>query len=564
VAWVAERKDVLSTFFWMLATAAYIHYVDRPRLKNYLLVILLFSLGLMAKPMLVTLPFVLLLLDYWPLQRLQEAGSRKQEARSENQNPGPDLKPLSSNKRKTISGKRNTIQKSSQSSVARTIASNCTTESASAGPEVIKPPSSVLHLPLSAVLLEKIPLFALAALSCIVTYLVQQKAGAVKSIEVFPSGVRIANALVSYMIYIEKTIWPTNLAVFYPHPGLRPLWQVFGSALALIAVTIIVIRSAKSHPYLALGWLWFLGTLVPVIGIVQVGAQAMADHYTYIPLIGLFIMAAWGVPELVKKWRYHKAALFGSSVLVLTCLFIITWTQLEYWKDGISLYDHALKVTSHNDIIFNCRGDAYCRLGNLERAIEDFDMAVRINPGNVEAYYNRGVTYGKLGNHRRAIQDFDRAIEIEPGSAEPYYNRGFAYSELGDYREAIENYNKVIEIRPENADAYISRGVAYGNLGDQGRAISDYDRAIEIDPGQARAFNNRGFAYGRLGNYGQAVLDFDRAIELDPRYAKALYNRAFACAELGRDTQAIEDLKTAAGLGSEDAKNLLRSQGISW
>ena len=286
-------------------------------------------------------------------------------------------------------------------------------------------------------LIEKIPLFALAALSSIATFIVQQKGGAVASLEGFAPGVRIANAFVSYIIYIGKIIWPDNLAVFYPHPGLLPFWQVLGAVFLLIAVTVTVIRTAKRFPYLAVGWLWFAGTLVPVIGIVQVGSQAMADRYTYIPLIGLFVMAAWGIPELLKNWRYRKEALFASSALILHVLLIVTWTQVGYWRNSIELYDHALKVTGNNDTIHNNRGDAYCRLGNLRQAILDFDKAVEINPQYAEAYYNRGVTYGKLGNHRQAIEDFDRAIEAGPERAEPYYNRGFAYGELGDFRKAI-------------------------------------------------------------------------------------------------------------------------------
>jgi tetratricopeptide (TPR) repeat protein len=212
-------------------------------------------------------------------------------------------------------------------------------------------------------------------------------------------------------------------------------------------------RTANRFPYLTVGWLWFLGTIVPVMGIVQVGGQAMADRYTYIPLIGLFIMSAWGIPELLKKWRYRKEALFASSALILACLFVVTWTQVGYWRNSIILYDHALKVTSRNDTIHNNRGDAFCRLGNLRQAIPDFDKAVGINPENADAYYNRGVTYGKLGDNRRAIEDFDRSIEINPKRVEPYYNRGFAYGELGDQGQAIENFSMAIEIAPENADA---------------------------------------------------------------------------------------------------------------
>jgi tetratricopeptide (TPR) repeat protein len=335
-----------------------------------------------------------------------------------------------------------------------------------------------------------------------VTYFVQQKGGAVGSIEEVSWDVRIANALVSYIIYIGKTFWPNNLAVFYPHPGSLPLWQPMGAGLLLIAVTVSVIRTAKRLPYLTVGWLWFTGTLVPVIGIVQAGAQAMADRYTYIPLIGLFVMAAWGIPELLKKWQParfptpRKETLFASSSLVLLSLFIVTRTQVGYWRNSIALYGHSLKVAGPSDVILCNRGVAYGKVGNHAQAIEDFDRAIEINPKDANAYQNLGVTYAKLGNHRQAIEDFDRAIEINPEYAEAYYNRGFIYGKLGDFRQAI----------------------------------SDYDRAIEINPDYVKAYYNRGIVYGILGN-----------------------NR-----------QAIEDIKTAARFDIEDAKKILRSRGINW
>jgi len=574
VAWVAERKDVLSTFFWMLTMGAYIHYVEHrtedrgqrtedrgqrtedrgqrtedrgqrtedrgqrtersglvssvfrlpfsvfrfpssvfrlpfsvfrfpssvfrlpfsvfrfpSSVFRYLAVLIFFALGLMAKPMLVTLPFVLLLLDYWPLQRLEPKKSL-QETRTEASKQGAgsrEREPLSANERKSKAGKMRTGKGIAQSSVLVT-------------PEVLNPgPQSSALRPL---LQEKIPLFALTALSCIVTYFVQQKGGAVGSIEEVSWDVRIANALVSYIIYIGKTFWPNNLAVFYPHPGSLPLWQPMGAGLLLIAVTVSVIRTAKRLPYLTVGWLWFTGTLVPVIGIVQAGAQAMADRYTYIPLIGLFVMAAWGIPELLKKWQParfptpRKETLFASSSLVLLSLFIVTRTQVGYWRNSIALYGHSLKVAGPSDVILCNRGVAYGKVGNHAQAIEDFDRAIEINPKDANAYQNLGVTYAKLGNHRQAIEDFDRAIEINPEYAEAYYNRGFIYGKLGDFRQAI----------------------------------SDYDRAIEINPDYVKAYYNRGIVYGILGN-----------------------NR-----------QAIEDIKTAARFDIEDAKKILRSRGINW
>jgi protein O-mannosyl-transferase len=474
VAWVAERKDVLSTFFWMLTLEAYLYYVESPEPKRYLLVLVLFAIGLMAKPMLVTLPFVLLLLDYWPLKRFGQ----------------------------------------------RIVA-----------PEGEQPAGPKYHwASIRPLIWEKTPLFVLAALSSIVTYVVQQQAGAVVSIEAIPLIGRVSNAFVSYTFYIDKMIWPIDLAVLYPHPGLWPLWLVVGAGLPIIAATITVILKAQSFPYLAVGWLWYVGTLVPVIGLVQVGIQTRADRYSYIPLIGLFIIAAWGFPEIIKKWRYRKEALASLSALSLLCLLALTWTQAGYWKNSLSLFDHTLKVTDRNSIMYNNRGLIYGNLGNYTRAIEDFDKAIEIDPKYAKAHINRGLAYDNLGNYTRAIEEFDRAIEIDPKFSMTYYHRGIACGKLGNHALAIENLDKAIEINPKYAIFYYSRGMAYGKLGNHSRAIVDFDRAIEIDPKFLLAYYNRGMAYGNLGRYEQAY----------------------------------EDLKTAAILGSEDAKNFLKSHDVSW
>jgi tetratricopeptide (TPR) repeat protein len=575
VAWVSERKDVLSTFLWMLTTVAYIHYVehetedgrqgseDRGRrtedgisfsdirppssFLRYLAVLILFSLGLMAKPMLVTLPFVLLLLDYWPLQRFDPKNSGL-EIRTEVTRPVP------ANKRKGKSSRNHT----SGSESGRVVQTMVKEE---------KPAAHKYQWALvRPLILEKIPLLVLSVLSCIVTYFVQKEGGAVVSIEAFPPGVRIANGFVSYIIYVGKTIWPSNLAVYYPHPGLLPLWQVMGAVVLLGAVTFAVIRTAKRLPYLAVGWLWFAGTLVPVIGIVQVGDQAMADRYTYIPLIGLFVMAAWGIPELMKKWHTRpprKEALLGLAASILICFSIVTWTQVGYWRNNIALYDHSLKVTRPSAGILCNRGVAYDNLGNLRQAISDYDRAIEINPKYADSYNDRGAAYGKLGNHRQAISDFGMAIEINPKYAEAYDNRGAAYADLGDYRQAISDYARAIEIKPKYADAYYNRGAAYGELGNYRQAISDYDRAIEINPEHAQAFNNRGLAYGRIGDHRQAISDYNRAIEINPDNAKAYYNRAVAYVELGDNRQAISDYDRAIEINPQYA-NAYSNRGAAY
>jgi len=459
VAWITERKDVLSTFFWMLTMGAYIYYVEHRGFRRYFFVLLFFILGLMAKPMLVTLPFVLLLLDYWPLRRFQEiTGIKPSAARDCSTYPIP-LRSAFGIGVSTIKPDHK-IQKETL--------------------EVKKPANPEYKWSLIYPLLwEKVPLFVLVILSSIVTYVGAQKIGTVLSIKTISLVVRIGNAFVSYIAYIGKMIWPSNLAIYYPYGGWIP-WQVLGSVFLLIAITVAVFRMVKRSPYLATGWLWYIGTLVPVIGIVQAGGQAMADRYTYIPLTGLFIMVAWGVPDLLKKWNHRKEILLASSALIILCLSIITWTQVGYWQNNITLFDHTLKVTDNNWLIYNNRGVAYNSLGNYRQAIEDYSRAIEIKPGYEDAYYNRGVAYNSLGNYRQAIEDYGRAIEISPGYALAYYNRGHAYHDLGNYRQAIEDYDRAIEIKPDYAEAYFNRGLTYLMLGNKDFGCSDARKACEL------------------------------------------------------------------------------------
>ncbi len=535
VAWVAERKDVLSTFFWMLTMGAYVYYVELPGLQRFLALLLCFGLGLMVKPTLVTLPFVLLLLDYWPLRRFAQKKSVR-EIRAESN------KPEAGDRRKGKSRRERPAE-------------TAKTES---------PPHDKYQWTwIRPLLLEKIPLFTLTALASVVAYMAQ-KGGAAGFMENFPPGDRMANAFISYIRYIGKIIWPVNLTVFYPYVELRPSWQVLGAVLLFVAATLMVIRVAKSLPYLAVGWLWYAGTLVPVIGIVQVGGHAMADRYTYIPLIGLFIMVAWGFPELMKGWRYRKEMLFLSSLLSLSWLSLATWTQVGYWKNSVTLFEHAFQVTGHNSTVYNNRGNAYASLGNYTQAIEDLQKAIELNPRYVEAYNNRGYVYMKLGDYRQAIEDLQKAIELNPKYAEAYNNRGNAYAQLGNYGQAIEDLQKAIELNPKYALAYNNRAFIHGTLGDYRQAIEDLQKAIELNPRFAEAYNNRGNAYAQLGNYGRAIEDYDQALKINPKYAGAYNNRAAAYWGRGDHKKGMEDLKTAARLGSKNAQNSLRSQGIGW
>jgi protein O-mannosyl-transferase len=544
VAWVADRKDVLSAFFWMLTMGAYLFYVEHPRLPRYLAVVLFFTLGLMSKPMLVTLPFVLLLLDFWPLHRFEQ------------KMPVPNIwhkvkEPASEEGRKGKSKKKHAVKGTVKAQQLATPAAQ--PADVNGQWERIRP-----------LLREKIPLFALTVLASVAAFIAQQKGGAVGSIEAFPLSERVSNALVSYTLYIAKMIWPSSLALVYPHPGSWPLWHVLGAVFIFIAVTTLAVRWATRFPFLPVGWLWYVGTLVPVIGLVQVGSHGRADRYTYIPLIGLFIIAAWGIPELLKRWRFRKEVLVALSASSLVGLVMATWTQVGYWKNSITLFDHTLNVTDHNGLIHNNRGAVYSRLGDYARAIEDFNRAIEIYPKDAVAHNNRGIAYGNLGNRAQAISDFDRAIEIDPSYAAAYNNRGNAYGNLGNHTRAIRDFDRAIEIDPRDAVAHNNRGIAYGNLGNRTQAIEDFSRAIEIDPKYAAAYHNRGVAHGNLGDHTQAIRDFNRAIEIDPKVAAAYYNRGIALDILGKSEQADEDLKTAARLGSEEAKNFLRGRKVSW
>ena len=376
VAWVAERKNVLSTFFWMLTMWTYARYAERPKLNRYLLVILPFVLGLMAKPMLVTLPFVLILLDYWPLNRLQ-------------------LNSLS-----TIWGKRAGVR---------------------------------------GVLWEKVPLLAFSVISIYLSSLSVQRFGVVVSTESVPMGLRIANSLVSYAGYIGKMIRPHNLAVFYPPHDMVPLWQAVLAALFLAFVSILVIRTARQRPYLVVGWLWYIGTLVPVIGLARAGLwPAMADRFAYIPLIGLFVMIAWGVPDLMARWRHQRLALSISAGIVLLSFAICTWFQTCHWKNSIALFTHTLNATADNYVAHNYLGLALAEEKRNEEAISHYCEAVRIKPNFAEARINLGKGYFGQGDVDGAIAELRRAILLAPRSPEAHYNLGIAYGSKGLYNKAFQ------------------------------------------------------------------------------------------------------------------------------
>jgi len=356
VAWVAERKDVLSTTFAMLTLWSYVRFVESPRARTYLPMILLYGLGLMTKPMLVTLPFVLLLLDYWPLRRM---ASR----------------------------------------------------------------------PLRALIVEKLPLFVLAALSSAVTMVVQ-RAEALSSLTALPFSRRISHAVTSYVGYLARAFWPADLAVFYPYPPALPLGEVLAAAVLLVGVTVTVLRMARAYPYLPVGWLWYLGTLVPVIGIVQAGLHSMADRHTYVPLIGIFIIVAWGVPDLLARVPRRQAVLAIGACAVSAACALITWRQLGHWHDSGTLFEHALAVTTDNFVAHNNLGEERMRQGRVREASEHFREAVRLEPRFALAHVNLGGALFSDGRIEEAIAQHAEALRLSPDDADAHYNLGVALYRL--------------------------------------------------------------------------------------------------------------------------------------
>ena len=511
VAWVAERKDVLSTFFWILTMWAYMQYTRKQGIFRYLLTLLIFALGLLAKPMLVTLPFLLLLLDYWPLNRFVPGTIKTSGRQSQKFAPAPDKRRI-----------------------------------------------------LYQILIEKIPFFVLSVVSSVITFLAQRAGGAMVDINILPLHSRVANAFLSYVKYIGKMFWPENLAVFYPlDPAASiPFRQVAMCVLLLLVISIFVIRFGRNQKYLPVGWFWFVGTLVPVIGFVQVGVQALADRYTYISYIGLFIMIAWGLPELLSKWLsappQRKIVLGVSMAIVLTTLGICTNLQASYWKNSVTLFSRALATTQNNYVAYNNLGLAYDDLGRSTEAIEDYTQAIRIKPDYAEAYYNLGVVYEKLDRPNEAIEADKQAIRFKPDYTEAYYNLGVVYDKLNRPAEAIEAYNQTIKIKPDYAKAYLGLGVVYSKLDHDADAIEAYRQAIRIEPGYAEAHNNLGVAFGRLDRWHEAIDACKQAVRIRPDYAEAHYNLGDAYLAIGDKNAAQTEYNILKSLSLELANRLLK------
>jgi tetratricopeptide (TPR) repeat protein len=482
VAWVAERKDVLSGLFFMLTIGVYVRYVDECKVQSakrklfYLSVIVLFALGLMAKPMLVTLPFVLLLLDYWPLQRVE---------------PGK----------------------------------------------------------LSGLVMEKLPLLALSAASCVATLLAQNRA--IQPTGAYSLPLRCANALVTCMVYLCQMVWPAGLAVYYPYPndGL-PTWEVALAGTLLAGLSAAAWARRRKQPWLLVGWVWYLVMLLPVVGVIQVGGQAHADRYTCLPQIGIYVAVTW----LAAEWRLSREALGGLMAGVLAVLMLCASTQTAYWKDGETLWTHTISCTTGNAMAYNSLGLVYREKGEVDKAIICFQKALQIHVDFIDARNNLGLALMQNGQLDKAISCYQDALELQPRNAVIHLNLGNALVKMGRVDEAIAHYQRALEIKPDYPEARNNLGSAFRQKGCLDDAITQYQNTLRINPANAGADVNLGELLLQKGSVDNGILHFQHALQIEPDLAEAHYGLGNAFCQKGRLDEAITHFQRALQIRPDYAK----------
>ncbi len=477
VAWVTERKDVLSTLFLLLALWAYTVYAQRPSWQRYLLVVACFVASLMAKPMLVTFPAVLLLLDFWPLGRLRL-------------------------------GKR----------------------SESAGHVGAEPPTW------RWLVVEKLPLIILAAATSAVTFLAQRQVGAVADLEASGPMLRLANALVAYVVQLVHAIWPSGLVVFYPYPEVIRPWAMGGALLVLVAVSVVTLRSIRTHPAPAVGWLWYLVTLLPVVGLIQVGNQGLADRFTYVPLIGVYILLAWGVPAVVPSGRWWRSTVAATVVVVLA---VVARGQVQTWQDDTALWQHALDVIPDNFLAHDFLGRSLWNQGRTAEAAVHFAEAVRLNPRFPDAHNNLGLVLAQQGRLDEAATEYRAAIRIHPGWGAALNNLGVALGQQGRLDEALAVGREELRLNPESAEAHYNVGSTLARLGRPGEAVAQYGEAVRLKPDLAVAHAGLGESFAQQGQWLPAITAFETALRLNPALVEVRHRLGTVFVAQGRLDDAI-------------------------
>jgi len=487
VAWVSERKDVLSALCWMLVMWAYVGYAARPGVGRYLLVCVAFILGLLAKPMLVTLPFVLLLLDYWPLYRLRWPG-------------GP-------------------------------------TAAASAAPRFA--PASLGRLAA-----EKAPLLLLVVGCCVLTMAAQRDI--VKSTQEIPISARIPNALVTYVTYLAQAAWPENLACFYPHRGgSLPPSQVAGAALLLAAVSVLCLALARRRPYLPVGWFWYLGTLVPAIGLVQVGLHAHADRYTYVPLIGIGLTLAWGVGDLAARWHVRNGVLAAAALAVVTGWAASTWVQVGYWKNSTTLWEHAVDVTTDNAMAHFDLGRSLQGTGHLQRALDHLQAALALDPRFKAARDSLAVTLIRLQRPGEAIRVYREGLRLDPEWAEGHQQLGVLFLKADDFDQAVQHLRRAVRLRPDLAAARYHLGLVLAKRGRLAEAAEHLSVAVELMRDHAEAHHQLARVRRLQGRLEEALAAGHMAVELAPEEPRYRCHLAQTLQDLGRSADAAKQYRIA-------------------
>jgi len=463
VAWIAERKNLLSTVFWMLTMIFYFFYTKKPHISVYLLIIAAFSLGSLAKPMLMTLPFVLLLLDYWPLGRI-------------------------------------TIPQWNED----------------------KAEWYQFYYVAYKLVLEKIPLMVLSFVFFYVTMLSLKMSHTIKASDLTPMDLKIKNAIVSYLIYMGKMVWPKDLSIFYPFPDAIPMWEVMGSIIVLLMITVIAQIKYRKYPYFIVGWLWFIGTLVPVLGIIQAGLwPAIGERWAYVPYIGLFIIVAWGVPDLLTRVNRKKDIIVAAAAVVLVIFAVRTWFQIGYWKDDFSLFSHCVTLNPDNYVAHVNLAAAYAKQGESEDAIHHFQEALRIHANDVVALDGLGRLYNKLGQQDKAIHYYSDEVRYNPGDTNANFELGTVYAAQGDLERAIKQFSYVITIDPAYAEAYYNLGVISAKRGDMNKALEYFTSALNLNPNDAVSHCSLGVILMNQGRVYEAVSHFKEALRIAPDSSEA-------------------------------------------
>jgi tetratricopeptide (TPR) repeat protein len=489
VAWVAERKDVLSALFFMLTLGAYVGYVRRPSsMIRYGAVVLCFALGLLSKNMLVTLPFVLLLLDYWPLKRVSSCSPR-------------------------------------------------------------------VWLRLAA---EKIPLFVLTVASCVATALVPEKV----SVDHLTFGLRLENAVVSYVTYLWQMIYPSALACVYPNPtNYLPRWQVAGTVGLLLALSGVAWSLRRTHPWLVVGWFWYLGMMVPVIGMVQISYYARADRYTYLPQIGLYLAIVWTAGDLTISWRHGRRILGVGALGVIAALMVCAWKQTSYWRTEEILWERALACTSGNYVAHNNLGYDLAHQGRPAEAIAHYQKALEINPDFAEAHNNLGTALLNQGRLEEASEHFHLALDEDPAFAEAHNNLGIVLTKQGRTAEAIEEYRKAIELNPNRAEFYNNLGNLLATKDRTAEAIEQFQKAIEVDPDDAKVRCNLANILTAQGRWDEAIEQYQQALKQMPSSVHAHYQLSLLLQSQGKFAAAVAQLQKVLEL---DSKHVMAQNNLAW